>query len=228
MYSGLHYDMADSTEFEKRKEEEYEMQLLGFHSRAVNATLKSIVNETIELKCKKLCKTLQDKYDSNPEKVKELKENEKQLIQLYSTRAMPHLNIIENMVKKFISIPKNVLLKEDTCQQIQYTDEEFQQLQGHLKDLQHRLKKATILNAALSEELSVIERLQDYTARNNTMCDIIEESSSSQYTNSNMLKLVERYKELEKKLSHLRTKTQKEKYNPFENFEDKICDFQNM
>lgn len=220
--------MADSAEFEKRKEEEYEMQLLGFHSRTAYTTLENIVQDTINAECKKLCKTLQTKYDSNPEKLKELKENEKKLIQLYCTHAIPHLKIIKSTTKKFICISKNVLLKEDKCQKIQYTDEEFQQLQEKLKDLQQRAKRATILNAALNEELTMIDQLQNCIVKSNAICDVIENSSTSQDTNSNMSVILKRYKELDKKLFASVTKTQKEKYNPLENFEGKICNFDNF
>ncbi|KAK2582617.1 hypothetical protein KPH14_004904 [Odynerus spinipes] len=220
--------MADSTELETRREEEYEMQLLGFHSRAVYATLESIVQETIKSKCKKLCKTLQTKYDSNPEKLRELEEVEKQLIQIYCTRAIPHLKNIESTIKKFIFIPKHVLLKEDKCQRTQYTDEEFQKLQEHLKDLQQRAKRATIINAAVKEELSTVDQLQSCIAKNNTMCDITENSFPNLDTNRNMLTVLEYYKEFHNKLSCSLIETQKEKYNPFENIEGEICDFDSL
>lgn len=227
VYFRLHNDMA-STDFEKRKEEEYEMQLLGFHSRAVYATLESITRETIESTCKKLCKSLQTKYDYDTEELRELKENEKQLIQTYCTRAMPHLKIIEKTVKKYISIPKNVLLEEDKCQSIRYTREEYERLEEHLENLQHRAKRATILNAALKEELATIDKLQNYISKSNEMCNIIENSSVDQNTNSDMLKVLKHYQELYKKLLRLVPKTEKVKYNPFEDFKGNDYDFDNL
>nr|XP_050869053.1 protein MIS12 homolog [Vespula vulgaris] len=217
-----------STDFEKRKEEEYEMQLLGFHSRAVYATLESITRETIESTCKKLCKSLQTKYNYDTEELRELKENEKQLIQTYCTRAMPHLKIIEKTVKKYISIPKNVLLEEDKCQSIRYTQEEYERLEEHLENLQHRAKRATILNAALKEELATIDKLQNYISKSNEMCNIIENSSVDQNTNSDMLKVLKHYQELYKKLLRLVPKTEKVKYNPFEDFKGNDYDFDNL
>lgn len=57
--------------------------------------MEGIVHETIESTCKKLCKSLQTKYNCDGEELTELKENERKLIQIYYARAKPHLKIIE-------------------------------------------------------------------------------------------------------------------------------------
>ncbi|XP_046816054.1 uncharacterized protein LOC124422943 isoform X2 [Vespa crabro] len=190
--------------------------------------VESIAHETIESTCKKLCKSLQTKYNYDEEELKELKENEKQLIQIYCARAMPHLKIIENTVKKYISIPKNVLLEEDKCQSIQYTEEEYERLEKSMKNLQQRAKRATMLNAALKEELATIDQLQNNINKSNEMCDIIENSSVDQNVNGDMLKVLKHYEELYKKLLSLVPKTEKVKYNPFEDFKGKNYDFDSL
>ncbi|KAL2717686.1 protein MIS12 [Vespula squamosa] len=187
--------------------------------------MESITRETIESTCKKLCKSLQTKYKYDTEELRELKENETQLIQTYCTRAMPHLKIIEKTITKYISIPKNVLLEEDKCQSIQYTEEEYKRLEEHLENLQQRAKRATILNAALKEELATVDKLQNYINKSNEMCNIIENSSVDQNINSDMFKVFKHYEELYKKLLHLVPKTEKVKYNPFEDFKGNNYDF---
>ncbi|XP_015187877.1 PREDICTED: protein MIS12 homolog [Polistes dominula] len=218
-----------STEFEKRKEEEYEMQLLGFHSRAVNATLEKIVYEAIESTCKSLRQSLQDKYDYDKDELKELKKNVKKLIQTYSERAMPHLKFIESIVKKYISIPKNVLLDEDKCQSVQYTDEEYELLEERLKTLQQRAKRATLLNAALKEELTIVDQLESYISRSNKMCDLVENLSMNQDNNSKVMnEALKHYKDLYKQLIAMRPETKKVKYNPFEDFKTKDYDIDSL
>lgn len=218
-----------STEFEKRKEEEYEMQLLGFHSRAVNATLENIVYEAIESTCKKLCQTLRDKYNCDKDESRELKENEKKLIQTYNERAMPHLKFIESIVKKYISIPKNVLLDEDKCQSVQYTEEEYELLEERLKTLQQRAKRATLLNAALKEELTMVDQLESYIARSNKMCDLVENFSMNQDNNSEvMYEVLKHYKDLYIQLLAMQPETEKMKYNPFEDFKGKDYNFDSL
>ncbi|XP_014602240.1 PREDICTED: protein MIS12 homolog [Polistes canadensis] len=226
--SNEYNDMA-STEFEKRKEEEYEMQLLGFHSRAVNATLKNVVYEAIESTCNKLCQTLQDKYNCDEDESKELKENKKKLIQTYNERAMPHLKLIESIVKKYISIPKNVLLDEDKCQSVQYTVEEYELLEERLKTLQQRAKKATLLNAALKEELTMVDQLESYIARSNKMCDLLENFSMHQDNNSKVMdEALKHYKDLYKQLLTMQPETEKVKYNSLEDFKGKDHNFDNL
>ena len=48
---------------------------------------------------------------------------------------------LQSVVEKYIAIPNNVLLDEDKCQAVQYTDEEFKELNNRLEDLQMRLKR---------------------------------------------------------------------------------------
>lgn len=49
--------------------------------------------------------------------------------------------IFQKCVKKFVTIPRNILLDEDKLQETQYSEEEFQYMDQHLKDLQSRAKK---------------------------------------------------------------------------------------
>lgn len=49
--------------------------------------------------------------------------------------------VLQNIVEKYIAVPDNVLLEEDKCQAVQYTDEEFKELNNKLESLQNRMKK---------------------------------------------------------------------------------------
>lgn len=84
------------------------------------------------------------------------------------------------------------------------------------------------MNAALKEELATIDKLQNYISKSNEMCNIIENSSMDQNTNSDMLKVLKHYQELYKKLLRLVPKTEKVKYNPFEDFKGNDYDFDNL
>ncbi|EFN68851.1 hypothetical protein EAG_07917 [Camponotus floridanus] len=161
---------SPGAESRKRKREEYEMQLFNFHSRAVYATLKSIVTENIQSKSKKLCKALEDNksYSGN------LKMNEAQLIKAYYTASLSHLKDIKNIVNKFITVPNNVLADEDKLQRVQYTEAEFVNMRKKLEEFQQRAKRATVLNAALKEELQMTEQCLIHVDNNGRLIQIIE------------------------------------------------------
>lgn len=61
------------------------------------------------------------------------------------------------------------------------------------------------------------------------MCDIVESISVDRSTNNgDMLKVLQHYEELYKKLLNLVPKTDKVKYNPFEDFKGKTYDFESL
>ncbi|KAI4497008.1 hypothetical protein M0802_007956 [Mischocyttarus mexicanus] len=191
--------------------------------------MENIVHNTIESTCKSLFHTLKNKYNYDTDELRKLEKSEKQLIQIYNERAMPHLKFIESIVKKYISIPKNVLLDEDKYQSVQYTEEEYELLEERLKTLQQRAKRATLLNAALKEELTTINQLENCIAKSNAMCDFVESCSTKQDNNCEVMnKVLNNYKELNKKLLVSIPETAKVKYNSFEDFKGKDYDFDNL
>ncbi|XP_043506426.1 protein MIS12 homolog [Frieseomelitta varia] len=212
-----------SSELQKRKLEEYEMQLFSFHSRAVYATLQNIINERICSTIEKMCETIGKAYELNSENLSLLKTNGKQLERAYFKGAMPQLENIKNVVNKYIAVPSNVLLEEDKHQRIQYSDAEFESLNQRLEDLQERAKKATILNAILKEELQILEQFSISEGDVNKMCDIIENMKCPDI-GEKMYQLVEDYKQFSTSLFDTRKITTKMKYNTVDNLKCKEFD----
>ncbi|XP_012148704.1 uncharacterized protein LOC100878646 isoform X1 [Megachile rotundata] len=183
-----------SSELRKRKLEEYEMQLFNFHSRAVYATLKNIVHERIHSTISKMCETIKEVYKLDSENVAILKKNQKQLEKLYYEAIVLHLKNIETIVNKYIAVPSNVLLEEDKYQKTQYSETEFQNMKQNLEDLQQRAKRGTILNAALKEEMQILEQVPISKDSVNKMCNIIDIDLKCLDTCNKMYQLVDDYK----------------------------------
>ncbi|XP_025987822.1 protein MIS12 homolog [Solenopsis invicta] len=185
---------AVSAESQKRKREEYEMQLFGFHSRAVYATLKSIVMEGIQSRSRKLCETLEKVHKTDAANLAMLKANEERLVKAYNTAAAPYLKNLENIVNKFIAVPNNVLADEDKIQEIQYTEAEFENIRGKLEELQQRARRAAVLNASLNEELQLIEQFSICADNTDRLSHIIESSIKCPDVSDKIHQLVEYYK----------------------------------
>ncbi|XP_017758675.1 PREDICTED: protein MIS12 homolog [Eufriesea mexicana] len=215
-----------SSELQKRKQEEYEMQLFNFHSRAVYATLKNIVSERIHYTIQKMCETIEKTYKLNSENVAILETNQKNLERAYYKGTMPHLENIKNIVNKYIAIPSNVLLEEDKYQRTQYSDTEFENINRTLEVLQQRAKRATVLNTVLKEELRVLEEFPITEENVNKMCNIIENNVKCPNVNEKMYHLVEDYKNLSTSLFD--TITTKMKYNPVDNLKCKEIDLNSL
>lgn len=54
-------------------------------------------------------------------------------------------NLFQKCIKKFIAVPKNVLLEEDLCQKTQYSKKEFEKIERDLKNLQSQARKVKII-----------------------------------------------------------------------------------
>ncbi|XP_003394045.1 protein MIS12 homolog [Bombus terrestris] len=209
-----------SSELRKRKLEEYEMQLFSFHSRAVYATLKSIVSERILSTIEKMCQTIEKTYKLNSENLTVLKANQKNLETAYFKGAMPHLENIENIVNKYVAVPSNVLLEEDKYQRIQYSDTEFENINQRLEDLQQRAKNATILNTVLKEELQILDQFPISEESVNKMCNVVENLACSDI-DENIYQLLEDYKQFSTSLFDTTQITTKIKYNTVDNLKCK-------
>ncbi|CAK9826206.1 Protein MIS12 homolog [Anthophora retusa] len=209
-----------SSELQKRKLEEYEMQLFSFHSRAVYAVLKNIINERIYSTIQKMCETIQKTYQLNSENLAVLESNQKCLEKAYGKGAMPHVQNIKNIVNKYIAVPSNVLLEEDKCQRIQYSDTEFENLKQRLEDLQQRAKKATILNALLKEEMQILEQLPIFEDNVNKIYNTLKNDLKCSDINEELYQLAKNYKELSRRLCNVTPITEKMKYNTGDNL---IC-----
>ncbi|XP_033302067.1 protein MIS12 homolog isoform X1 [Bombus vosnesenskii] len=216
-----------SSELRKRKMEEYEMQLFSFHSRAVYATLKSIVSERILSTIEKMCQTIEKTYKLNSENLTVLKTNQKNLETTYFKGAMPHLKNIENIVNKYVAVPSNVLLEEDKYQRIQYNDTEFENINQRLEDLQQRAKNATILNTVLKEELQTLDQFPISEESVNKMCNVVENLTCSD-VNENIYQLLEDYKQFSTSLFDTTQITTKIKYNTVDNLKCKEFDLSTL
>ncbi|KAL6439134.1 hypothetical protein ACFW04_003828 [Cataglyphis niger] len=205
------------SESRKRKREEYEMQLFGFHSRAVYATFKSIVMKNIQSKSRRLCEALEN-HKSYSKNLATLKVNEEQLIKAYCAASSPHLMNIKNIVDKFIAVPNNVLADEDKLQNVQYTKAEFINMHKKLKEFQQRAKQATVLNAALKEELQLTEQCLMQVDNNDRLTQIIENGVTEikmAYPNvsNKMHQLIKDYKQISSCLNDGTFISQKSLYN---------------
>ncbi|XP_076236406.1 uncharacterized protein LOC143180518 [Calliopsis andreniformis] len=217
-----------SSESRKRKLEEYEMQLFSFHSRAVYATMKNIISERVYSTIEKLCETIEKTYKLNSEKVKVLKANQKRLERAYCQGALPHLSTIETAINKYIAVPSNVLLDEDKYQRIQYSDVEFATMKDRLEELQQRAKRATILNAALKEELQTLEKLPISQDSLNEMNTVIESGLKCSNIDDKMYQLVKDYKEFSTNVFGTTSNTDKTKYNTVDNLMCKDIDLASL
>ncbi|XP_011691480.1 PREDICTED: protein MIS12 homolog [Wasmannia auropunctata] len=208
----MEHDAA--SELRKRKREEYEMQLFGFHSRAVYASFKNIVMERIQSRSRKLCETLEKIHKSDPDNLATIKANEEKLVKAYCTASVPHLRNIENNVNKFIAVPDNILANEDKLQETQYTEAEFQNMRGKLEEVQQRAKRAAVLNAALKEELQLIEQFSICADNTDRLSGIIESGVACPDISNKIHQLVEDYKQFSAFLDDGAPVSQKSLYNP--------------
>lgn len=216
-------------ELRKRKREEYEMQLLGFHSRAVYATLKNIVIERIQSTSRKLREALENSYKiSDSEEVATLKMNEKNLLKAYYTASLPYLKSMEHTVNKTIAIPSNVLLDGDKSQAIQYTEKELEIIRKELNELQQRSKQATILEAALKEELQLVEQSSICVDNIDKASHIIESSASCPDVSDKILQLTKDYKQFSLLFGDKPPVTLKSYYNTIDDLKCKDVDIDNL
>ncbi|XP_053974433.1 uncharacterized protein LOC128887895 [Hylaeus anthracinus] len=217
-----------STESRKRKLEEYEMQLFGFHSRAVYATMKNIISNRIHKTTNKMCDTIRKTCKLNSESLEILELNEKQLERTYCKRAKSCLKSIENAVNKYIAVPSNVLLEEDKHQRIQYSKTEFENMKQSLEDLQQRAKRVTTFNAILKEELQILEEFPISEDSINKRHKTIENGLKCSDVNKKMYQVVEDYKVLSTSLFGAISITDKLKYNAIDNLKCKDIDLNNL
>ncbi|XP_076394268.1 uncharacterized protein LOC100878646 isoform X2 [Megachile rotundata] len=156
--------------------------------------MKNIVHERIHSTISKMCETIKEVYKLDSENVAILKKNQKQLEKLYYEAIVLHLKNIETIVNKYIAVPSNVLLEEDKYQKTQYSETEFQNMKQNLEDLQQRAKRGTILNAALKEEMQILEQVPISKDSVNKMCNIIDIDLKCLDTCNKMYQLVDDYK----------------------------------
>ncbi|XP_011315013.1 uncharacterized protein Mis12 [Fopius arisanus] len=196
--------MKSSAELEKRKREEYEMQLFGFHSRIVYDTLLSLIQEEIQLKCQQLTETIKQKYNPDEESLRILLKDEKKLTKCYYRATRTQLPALENCVSKIISVPSHVLLDEDKVQAVQYSDRELREKQEKLENLQKRLKKAVAFNAVLKDELTLANDFENKTENTDMLCKMIGDASQGPDYTKTLLKLFGTYQDLKKQLLSVR------------------------
>ncbi|XP_011135784.1 uncharacterized protein LOC105181028 [Harpegnathos saltator] len=218
----------ECAESQKRKCEEYEMQLFGFHSRAVYATLKNIIMERIQSKSKKLCDTLKETCKLESEDLAVLGTIEQQLIKAYHVASLPHLKNIENNINRFITVPPNVLSDEDKIQATQYTEAELKNMQEKLDNLQQRAKRTTILNAALKEELQLIEQFSICVDDVGRLSHIIENSVTCPDISDKINQLVDDYKKLNLAFDTKVPVPQRTLYNTINNLKCIDCDLDSL
>ncbi|EZA51725.1 hypothetical protein DMN91_003606 [Ooceraea biroi] len=218
---------AAAAESRKRKREEYEMQLFGFHTRAVYATLRNIIMSRIQSKTRKLGEAL-EQCNTDPESLDAIKINEAQLLKAYQAASSPHLKTIENIVNKFISVPGNVLADEDKLQGTQYTEAELENIRKKLDEFQQRARRATILNAALKEELQLVEQFSICADNTDKLSRIIESDIAYQDVSEKIPRVIKNYKQFNASLDDAARVSQRVLYNTMDDFERVDCDIDNL
>ncbi|XP_011494116.1 PREDICTED: protein MIS12 homolog [Ceratosolen solmsi marchali] len=207
-------DSDRSAELSRRCDEEYQMQLFGMHSRTVSVAINQKIKENVDTRCEKIHASIEKKYNPDVKGKEILNNNIKQLRKTYLQNMQPHLITIQNIVDKFICVPNNVLLEEDKCQAVQYNDEEFHNLERKLEDLQNEAKRVTIFNAALKEELEVIEQIKDSEDLAKELCCIVDKSLSTKKLSNKTLRAIEKYKGLKESIDSLKQQIDKDNFNP--------------
>ncbi|XP_078047678.1 uncharacterized protein LOC144475553 [Augochlora pura] len=220
--------MMSSTESRKRKREEYEMQLFGFHSRSVYATIQDLIVKRICNTAEKLCVTIEKKYKLDSDNIELLKKIKKKLQRAYCKGALLHLKSVEDIINKSVAVPNNILLDEDKCQRRQYTDTEFNSIKDKLEHLQQKAKRATILNSALKEELQIVEKYQISENNVNEICKIVETGLTCPDISNEAYQLVDDYKEFYTDLYGAISISEKLKYNTIENLHCEEIDLNNL
>ncbi|KAJ8678629.1 hypothetical protein QAD02_014416 [Eretmocerus hayati] len=201
-------------ELKKRRQEEYQMQLFGLHSRTVLAYFDQKVLENVDFQCKQMYESMIKKYNPDAEGTDKLKKEITKLRKAYRRNMQPHMLVVKKNVEKFINVPKNVLLEEDKCQAKQFSDEEFTKLDKMLQSLQQRAKRVSVLNAAMKEELDTIEKLEPPRELAKKLCSIVDKGLMAQNFNNRTLQAVKECKELVSSLDSLDPQLQKERFNP--------------
>ncbi|XP_076375761.1 uncharacterized protein LOC143258970 [Megalopta genalis] len=217
-----------STESRKRKREEYEMQLFGFHSRSVYATIQDLIVKRICDTAEKLCVTIEKKYKLDSENVELLKKIQKKLKRACCKGALLHLKTVENIINKSVAVPSNILLDEDKCQRRQYTDAEFNSIKDKLEDLQRKAKRASVLNATLKEELQISEKYQISEDSVNEMFKIVETGLTCSDISNEAYQLVDDYKQFSTNLCSAISISEKLKHNMIDNLKCKEIDFNSL
>ncbi|XP_011863770.1 PREDICTED: uncharacterized protein LOC105559794 isoform X2 [Vollenhovia emeryi] len=186
---------AASAESRKRKREEYEMQLFGFHSRAVFATLENIVLDRIRSKNRKLCETLRNIHKPDQNKLAVLSANEKELYRAYYNASSTQLEHLESIVNKFIAVPDNVLSEEDAPQRTQWSKLEVEDVLKMLEEMRRRAKSVHILNAVLKEELQLVDQFSICADNIDRLNQIIESEIACPDVGDKIHRLVDDYKQ---------------------------------
>ncbi|XP_012531458.1 protein MIS12 homolog isoform X2 [Monomorium pharaonis] len=180
--------------------------------------------ERIQSRSRKLCETLEKLHNSDSDNLGLLKMNEETLVKAYYTASVPHLKNIENIVSKFIAVPDNVLADEDKLQRMQYTEAEFENMRGKLEELQQKAKRTTVLNAALKEELQLIEQFSICADNTDRLSHIIESDVECPDISDKIHQLVEDYKRFSAFLDDGISVTQKSLYNTVDDLKCIDCD----
>ncbi|XP_058788732.1 uncharacterized protein LOC131662806 [Phymastichus coffea] len=201
-------------ELEKRRAEEYEMQLFGLHSRTVFAAIEQKINQNIDLRCKQMFISIDKKYNPDVLAKENLRKNIKLLRKTYRENTKPHLKTIEKIVNKFICIPSNVLLDEDKLQATQYTDEEFYMLDVRLKNLQQYAKRVTVFNTALKQEYEITDKIRESEELAKKLCEITDKALLAKKINNKSLRAIEKCKGLQESLDSIKPQVKRDIYNP--------------
>ncbi|XP_051161752.1 protein MIS12 homolog [Leptopilina boulardi] len=203
-----------SAEFEKRKREEYEMQLFGFHSRTVYAILRKATEAHIKSTCLASYNSIASKYNLNEEKKDILKKEINELKKLYMKKAEPEFENLQKIVEKYIRIPDNVLLEEDKCQAVQYSDKEVEELNEKLLNLQKTLKRVHIQSTLLDKEIESMKGIEEFLNFAMNIINDAEKALNIFKPDKEIASLVEKYQILHKKTNDFSSKTLKQTYNP--------------
>ncbi|XP_043280011.1 protein MIS12 homolog [Venturia canescens] len=194
-------------ESQVRKDEEYEMQLLGFTSRSIYTIVQNIAAGKLQSCIKKLCTCLQITYKEKENSAAIIKDNEKNLAKIYYLHSKPHKEVVKKCIQQLIAVPKNILLQEDLGQRTQFSEKEFQKIEAELKILQSQAHRAIIFREALQEELDQLTEFDVLIQDAEIISSIVENSTTYTGIDEETIKCVERCKTLEKAVGKSITNT---------------------
>ncbi|KAL7300588.1 protein MIS12 homolog [Trichogramma pretiosum] len=206
--------MADTDELEQRRAEEYQMQLFGLHSRTAVAAINQKIKDALDTRCRNLCKSISKKYSLDDVGQEKLQKSINDLRKTYSRNMQPNLKYMEKLIHQFLSIPDNVLLDEDKCQEVQYTDEQYRNLEKELEELQEKAKRVTIFNAALKEESEIAENLGESQEKATKLINIVNKALRAKKVDNKTKHTIESCKRLIDSLDEHKKPALKEIYNP--------------
>ncbi|KAG7312317.1 hypothetical protein JYU34_001799 [Plutella xylostella] len=163
-------------------DEEYETQHFGFGAQRFKIAVRQMVQQKISTCVTDMQNYLQEALSLNDTDKVTLTHSCAKLIRLYSERAGPSLETIDQEIEKILGVPPNVLLPEDEVQKEQVSDEEYNKLKEEVSDLRKRVERGALMEALLTaeeDELISIEKACEAAKKDLEVLDVLHKSTAN-------------------------------------------------